>query len=189
MPVNLRGKAYATVQERLAAAHGDTAQPAGIRSIETEIVATAPLLIVRAIVTFEDGRRFTGLSEAKLDAAANSADGTNPVECGETSAVGRALAFAGYYGSDQGIAGAEEMRTADRARTARPGPPPAPANAKPEKPVSVERVRQWYALARLEAIKAGIDAPELAKDAPDDFVMDLARRVRAEMVAKGLIKP
>lgn len=121
MPVSIKGKQYFTVAERLALAYGgkEFQKPVGIKSVLTEVVATQPLLIVRATVTFDDGRSSSGLSEAQLDAPPNSADGTNPVECAETSAVGRALAFIGYHGSDTGLAGAEEMRSALSRRQAR----------------------------------------------------------------------
>ena len=79
-PVNIRGRSYRTVWERLGVAHGkDGAEPVGITSIDTAVVATAPLLVVKASVTFADGRTFSGLAEAKLDAPATTADGTNPV--------------------------------------------------------------------------------------------------------------
>lgn len=133
MPVKTKGgKSYRTVWERLNAAHGDGDAPTGITQIETEIVSTTPLLVVKATVWFSSGQRFTGLSEAKLDAPANTADGTNPIECAETSAVGRALAFAGYYGSDDGIAGAEEVQRAQTLRQqAAPRPAQAPGPSRP----------------------------------------------------------
>lgn len=112
MPVPMRGgKLYSTVNERLEAAHGETAQPSGIKSVCTEICPAGQVTVVRATVTFADERVFVGMSEIKFDAT-SGADKDAPVECAETSAVGRALAFAGYYGSDTGLAGAEEVRTA-----------------------------------------------------------------------------
>lgn len=115
MPVTLSGKLYNTVQERLKAAHGEDAKPAGVREIRTDIRwgGVQGHAVVVATVVFADGREFTGMSLARFDAT-RGADATNPVECAETSAVGRALAFAGYYGSDDGLAGAEELRDAQR---------------------------------------------------------------------------
>jgi hypothetical protein len=109
------GKLYATVQERLVAAHGEDAKPAGIVAIKTSVAdaLSGGQTVVQAEVTFTDGRIFTGMSLARFDAT-RGADATNPIECAETSAVGRALAFAGYYGSDDGLAGAEEVRDARR---------------------------------------------------------------------------
>ena len=67
-------------------------------------------VLVRATITFADGRTSTGLAE--VQSASSGAQATNPLECGETSAVGRALAMAGWFGSGEGIAGAEEVRAA-----------------------------------------------------------------------------
>jgi hypothetical protein len=56
-----------------------------------------------------DGKQYVGTAEAKLEnAVPKSADATNPFECGETSAVGRALAWAGY-GSADSIASFDEI--------------------------------------------------------------------------------
>lgn len=118
MPVPMHGnRMYATVQERLVAAHGADARPAGIVRISTEPLslgsAMGAVMVIRATVEFVDGRTFSGISEAQFDAT-SGAEKTNPVEVAETSAVGRALAMAGYYGSEDGIAGAEEVRQAQR---------------------------------------------------------------------------
>ena len=43
-----------------------------------------------------------------MNAPKNTPDGTNPFECGETSAIGRALAFAGF-GSVESIASKDEI--------------------------------------------------------------------------------
>ena len=179
MPVPMKGgKLYATVQERLAAAHGDKAQPVGIVKIDTEIAATAPLLIVRAVVLFDDGRAFTGMSEAPLDAT-SGAEKTNPVEVAETSAVGRALAFAGYYGSEDGIAGAEEVRAAQR-RQERQERAAAP-QARADTPAA------WFHAALKVARERGIDVEDLperlAPDAPDDYAKEMCRRLKARIDA------
>lgn len=116
MPVTMRGgKEYRTVVERLKVAHGEDALPVGIREIRTSIqsAGAGAHVVVLAVVVFGDGREFTGMSLARFDAT-TGADATSPIECAETSAVGRALAFAGYYGSDDGLAGAEELRDAQR---------------------------------------------------------------------------
>lgn len=116
-PVNISGREYATVAERLALAHGVALegyqQPVGIHSITTEIVQVGHLIVVQARVTFNDGRHYEGMSAANLDSR-QPAERDAPVEVAETSAVGRALAFAGYPGSEVGIAGAEEIQLAQR---------------------------------------------------------------------------
>ncbi len=144
MPIRVGNKIYNTVQERLIAAHGDKAQPEGIENVSTTVETVgAGAVVVRATVTFSDGRSFSGMSLARFDAT-SGADRTNPIECAETSAVGRCLAFAGYYGTDDGLAGAEEIRTARQVaahldRAPQPTPihseaPPWPNSSAPAEP-------------------------------------------------------
>ena len=134
MPVPMHGgKMYATVNERLRAAHLET-PPKGIQSIFTETISVmtphGPGAVVRATITFlgsEPGQQFTGIAEVPFDGQ-RGPEKTNPWEVAETSAVGRALAMAGYYGSDDGLAGAEEMREAQRRQNLPPrGQPSAPS--------------------------------------------------------------
>jgi hypothetical protein len=121
MPVRMKGnKLYRTVNERLTDAHGDDISPVGIQSIISDAIAVGPAVVVRSTVTFTGGRSFTGISLANF-AATSGAEATNPIETAETSAVGRALAMAGYFGSDTGIAGAEEMKQAERIQASRQG--------------------------------------------------------------------
>lgn len=198
MPVNVgRGKQYATVQERLSAAHGEKAQPVGIQGILTEPVSLpAPVgavVVIRATVTFEDGRQFTGISEAQFDAT-SGADKTNPVEVAETSAVGRALAMAGYYGSEDGIAGAEEVRQAQRRqtqeRTYGSGRAADPAQelrdagavareSPPHRPTKDAPPREWFAYLAPAARRLGINVPTIARDMLDDEIDDLNRSLGA----------
>jgi hypothetical protein len=110
MTIQIKGVAYETVHARLDAAHDTGARPKGIKRIETSPMEVAGRIIICATVTFEDDRSFSGMSEAKLDAT-SGADRDAPIECGETSAIGRALAAAGYYGSG-GLASQDEIRSA-----------------------------------------------------------------------------
>jgi ribosomal protein L37AE/L43A len=101
MPVNIHGKEYFTVAERLEQAKDV------IKRIETEVLFLEPQIMVKATVETEKGL-FTGISAANPD---KSIEAKTPVEVAETSAVGRALAFAGYAGTE--IASADEMYKAD----------------------------------------------------------------------------
>jgi hypothetical protein len=138
--VTIKGVAYETVASRLDAAHATGIRPKGIKSVATSPMEVAGRIVVCATVVFEDGREFSGISEAKLDAT-SGADRDAPIECAETSAVGRALANAGYHGSE-GLASKDEIRSAQSrgARfTPRPAAPvptgaaprPAPTNGTP----------------------------------------------------------
>ena len=117
MAVTIKGKRYELVATRLAQAHGEGSRPVGIQSIATEPLAVGDRVLVRATITFADGRTFTGIAE--VQSASSGAQSTNPLECAETSSVGRALALSGWFGSGEGIAGAEEVRAATRQHNGR----------------------------------------------------------------------
>lgn len=97
----IHGKQYITVSERI--------QEAGVdfKSLNTEVLSNNPV-VIKATVTTERGT-FTGISAANPDKMIEKA---SPYEVAETSAVGRALGFAGY-GIVEGIATADEMAKTD----------------------------------------------------------------------------
>lgn len=97
MPVNIRGKQYITVAERLTAAGDD------LIGVNTEVIFQEPV-VIKATITTKKGV-FTGISAANPN---KSIEKESAYEVAETSAVGRALAFAGYE-TTEGIASAEEM--------------------------------------------------------------------------------
>ena len=99
MSIKIHGKEYITVAERLAMAKED------IVSVLTEVLAHEPLVVVKASVGFKSGGVFTGISAANPSKAIEK---MSPYEVAETSAVGRALGFAGYGATDD-IASADEM--------------------------------------------------------------------------------
>jgi hypothetical protein len=104
MPVQIRNKSYYTVAERLAAVW---------QSGKTfEVVESVPVQVADRwawrVTAMVDGRAYIGNAAVHLDAPKNSADGTDPFACAETSALGRALAFAGFA-VDGSIASADEM--------------------------------------------------------------------------------
>jgi len=147
VPVDIQGKTYWTVAERLTLAHGDEVKPVGIKSIETSLETAGNVIVVRAVVTFADGRFFTGMSMVNADSR-SPAERSAPLETCETSSVGRALAMAGYFGSPEGIAGAEELHLAQERSEARmrsfpdgssgvtrgPGGPPAGSSGAAPRP-------------------------------------------------------
>lgn len=103
MSVNIHGKEYVTVAERLQMAKEETT------SITTEVLQHSPLVVVKATVVTKKGT-FTGTSAANPN---KSIEKQSPYEVAETSAVGRALGFAGY-GATESIASAEEVTYATR---------------------------------------------------------------------------
>jgi len=110
MPINIKGKEYVTVAERVKAIHAD--KFIDDFSIVTEVLSHNPV-VVKATITInygEDGgtRMFTGISYANVNKVLEK---QSPYEVAETSAVGRALGFAGY-GLVDDIATADEMKKA-----------------------------------------------------------------------------
>lgn len=87
-----------TVAERLVEAKED------LQSVSTEVLQHSPVVVVKASIMTKKGP-FTGISSANPTKAIEK---TNPYEVAETSAVGRALAFAGY-GAIESVASAEEI--------------------------------------------------------------------------------
>jgi hypothetical protein len=130
MPVEISGKTYWTVAERLTLAHGDDIKPVGVKAVVTTVDAVGNMIVCRATVQFADGRAFTGHSMVNADSR-SPAERNAPLETCETSAIGRALAFAGYFGSPEGIAGAEELHLAQEREKARAASSPAPAPRPP----------------------------------------------------------
>ncbi len=100
----IHGKDYVEVATRVNAVHE--------AEKDFEVLSSEPFTIgdrvIWRVVIRVDGRIYTANAEAKLDAPKNTPDGTNPFECAETSALGRALAFAGF-GSVERIASYDEI--------------------------------------------------------------------------------
>lgn len=97
--INIKGKQYVTVAERVKEAHEGKKI-----SITTEVLQHSPV-VVKATVVTEKGT-FTGHSFANTE---KSIEKQSPYEVAETSAVGRALGFAGF-GIVDSIASADEMK-------------------------------------------------------------------------------
>lgn len=107
MAVKIHGKEYATVAERVTAAHA----AGGFSILATEVLALGAdtgRWYVRVQIQY-GGKRYIGMSELPRNAKPGSPEATAPLEVAETSALGRALAFAGF-GVDGSIASADELR-------------------------------------------------------------------------------
>lgn len=105
MPVNIRGKEYTTVKERIVDLHNNTN---GEYSLETELVKwDSDIVIVKATLTIGP-YRYTG--HAYERESSSQINKTSALENCETSAIGRALAAAGYGGSE--YASANEVQQA-----------------------------------------------------------------------------
>lgn len=102
MPIRIHNKEYVTVAERLQMLHED--KRAGNVEITTEVLSNDPV-VVKATLKCDFGL-FTGISAAN---PAKQIEKQSPYEVAETSAVGRALGFAGY-GATESIASADEIK-------------------------------------------------------------------------------
>lgn len=100
--VKIHNKEYRTVALRIQMLR--EANP--YYGISTEVLSAADLVQVRATITTENGRVIaTGLAEEVR--GSTNINSTSALENCETSAVGRALAFLGYGGTE--IASADEV--------------------------------------------------------------------------------
>ena len=106
MTIQIHGREYKTVAERVNEIH--EASKDKPLSIETELVSWSDSVVVfKAIVTTDQGV-FTG--HAYEDETRGQINKTSALENCETSAIGRALASAGYAGSE--FASANEVENA-----------------------------------------------------------------------------
>ena len=106
MPIQIHNKTYVTVAERLVEAQSD--KDITLTRVLTEVLQHTPVVVVKATVELENSttkKIFTGISSANPE---KSIEKSNPYEVAETSAVGRALGFAGY-GLIESVASADEM--------------------------------------------------------------------------------
>jgi hypothetical protein len=181
---------YEMVAPRLKRAHGEAICPVGITSVVTDPVSLGREHGIKATITFADGRVFTGMSEIKYDGGGVDKDA--PVENAETSAIGRALASAGYFGSQKGLAGREEMEAVERRATQRGSWPqngqggrrpaqtaPTAPVARPSGPPDVSTLRQRYDQLRGLALTVGLDdAPPAPEGASVNELTDLGIALR-----------
>jgi hypothetical protein len=102
--IKIHGKDYITVAGRVELAHQGTK----ILSIQTEVLPIPNQVVVKATVTTDKGL-YTGISAANPE---KMIEKLSPYEVAETSAVGRALGFAGF-GNVDSIATADEIIKAE----------------------------------------------------------------------------
>lgn len=106
--VDIKGKEYVLVKDRILEFNDKYKQG----SITTELVSPieSKLIVIKATVTPEPGRTFTGYSQAVIgDGYINK---TSALENAETSAVGRALAMMGI-GVIDSVASVDEINKAE----------------------------------------------------------------------------
>lgn len=95
MPINIHGKQYFTVAERIGAVREDHPD----WCINTDLVSSGEMVVVKATVSDETGRQI-GSGYAEEERGSTNINKTSAVENCETSAIGRALASCGYAGTE-----------------------------------------------------------------------------------------
>lgn len=105
MPVNIHGKQYKTVAERIEESKDS------VISISTEVLNLSDnRAVVKATIMLEGKGPYTAISCEFRDDPKSMVNKSSFLENAETSAVGRALSFAGWGGSE--IASADEVASA-----------------------------------------------------------------------------
>lgn len=125
MPIQIHGKDYVTVAERVKMAHEQAKKDKVDLSITTELISTDPIVVFKATVAY-GSRTYTGYSAAMP--GRGGVEKASPYETGETSSIGRALGFAGF-GVVEGIASADEVIKA-QGQSAATMPPNGPTMAR-----------------------------------------------------------
>jgi hypothetical protein len=104
---------YITVDGRVRMLHAETK----VQSIKTQMETCPPpgWVVFRATIVCDKGE-YTGTSGSPLEGG-GGAEKTNPIECAETSAIGRAIGFADFgIFPGSGIASYEEVENAQGRR-------------------------------------------------------------------------
>tara|TARA_Y100000004_G_C8915958_1_gene413082 strand:- start:99 stop:587 length:489 start_codon:yes stop_codon:yes gene_type:complete len=98
MPVNIHGKTYLMVGERVIKAHEDCKKNNQKIQIVTSIVEMNEIYVIMKAKVFIDDLVYTGHAQEKFDST--MINKTSALENCETSCIGRALASAGWVGSE-----------------------------------------------------------------------------------------
>ena len=132
--INIKGKQYVTVNERLKAFRTEQAYAGwSLKTIAHEL--TGEVCVMEAQILDKDGRlRANGFAREVRTQAGSMVNATSYVENCETSAWGRALGNLGI-GIDESICSAQEFLVAIGMQESKPA---APAKAAPAAPVSVK---------------------------------------------------
>lgn len=176
MSVNIRGREYATVNERVAQFRNDY----GLRgSIQHELLRMdADECVVKCSI-FVDGN-LVAVGHAWESKTASNINKTSYLENAETSSCGRALAFLGY-GIDGSIASADEVAAAIAQQEA-----PRPRLDYSELTAALEAYAQQHGMA-LGDVKRAANA-KLGRGATQEDVDMLAREYREATFASDDIR-
>lgn len=164
--ITIHNKEYMPVAERIKLLYADKTNK--LVSIETEILEHSPVL-VKATVTTSKGR-YVGHSAAN---PAKTIEKTNPYEVAETSAVGRALGFAGY-GLTESVASADEMHKAGQTTTA---------------PTSVEATLKQVQMLNMLIVQKGLKKEPIYETYKITSLKDLTKTQASALIESLMSKP
>lgn len=187
--ITLGGKQYVTVAGRVFAAH-DARQLIGVDTTleETDkhyrMVATAYVLNTHLVADFEQFLQLPTIAQVGTfqgsaqspKTGGKSAEGSSPLEVAETSAVGRALGFAGF-GVLESIATHEEVQAA----LDRQGNTPTAAQKKQVFDLAKKTldIKDKDAFDTASLAKYGVPAADLTATQITDWIKELATQAGA----------
>lgn len=173
-PVEIRGKFYKTVSERLQEFHTDHKDG----SVITQLLSCEDknTFMFKAEVSFKGGettRIFTG--HASETAGEGYINKTSALENAETSSIGRALASAGYAGSE--FASANEVENAQRQPKSNSTLPNTATKTNGDK-ITPPQERMIKALLD----KVGMTTDQFLKEHNIQSLQDLSKRQASEVI-------
>jgi len=140
---------YVTVAERV-----QLANQKQMEVLESRITMVQEKWGYTQVTISLDGKKYIGTASFRLDLTGQRAQATCPLEDAETSALGRAIAFAGIS-SSRGIASLEEIQEAQRRAEA-----PAISALKPENVVTLPSAEETIGEMCDAILKEVKDVPE-----------------------------
>ena len=160
--VNIHGKEYETVASRLKRFQEDTK---GAYSLNTEVISIqGGFASVKCTIEYGD-KKVTGLAMEEI--TSKGINSTSALECAETSAVGRALAHAGYFGSE--FPSADEMTEAVKGQT-KNSYPYSPDSGPTEKQIALIKKRCEEMGEDYEQRMVGITSVKLASELIEELL-------------------
>ena len=143
MPEYIHGKEYLTVVERLDMMKKATK---GDYSINTELLKFEGGCIIMKAALKIGSNVYTGTAMEEI--GSNKINSTSALENCETSAIGRALATAGYYGTE--FCSADELTNALKQQASKPV---AKKPVTKSKPITVEAIKEKFGEDSVEVIE------------------------------------
>jgi hypothetical protein len=175
----LHGKDYVEVAERVRIVHELKKK---FEMIESGALQVADRWLWRVVIKVDD-LQYIGDAEIKLSAPKSTPDGTNPFECAETSALGRALAFAGL-GTVESIASYDEIMRGQPFTAVVESSNGSRQLEQPKPPTLKERVDTAYT----QMVEKGLITPTSDKSQNATLFLEIcAKAIGANVTALGQI--